>query len=63
MFWFSEFLADCSFMWSLSLICNLNFTLFLSKITILFSFILVVIDGAFVTFRMFTKSNLKDPLN
>ena len=33
------------------------------KINIVFSFILVVIDGAFVTFRVFTKSNLKDLLS
>ena len=32
-FWFSELKADCSFMWSVSLICSLNFTLSLSKIS------------------------------
>ena len=40
-------------MWSVSLICNLNFTLSLSKIS----------GEAFVTFRMFIESDLKDPLS
>ena len=30
---------------------------------IMFSFILVLIDGALVTFRVFPKSNLNDPLS
>ena len=32
-FGFSELQADCSFMWGVSLICNLNFILSLSKIS------------------------------